>query len=120
VGRPSAKKTAAVASAATSVPSPITAEPLVAPSVDHEDDVRQAFQLALLQQLQAPEVSASVLDVARKFIADRETARQWSADRADLELQAESKKPLPFLADGTPNPEHRMVSMVKKLPFPKC
>jgi hypothetical protein len=71
--------------------------------------------MALLAQLQAPEVSASVLDVARKFIADRETARQWAVDRADLEIQAESKKPplpqiakipLPFV-NGGPNPLHR-------------
>jgi hypothetical protein len=102
--------------AVTAAPPEPTSAPLAAPSVDHEEDVRAAFQMALLAQLQAPEVSASVLDVCRKWLADRETARQWAVDRADLEIQADKSEPkplqitsttLPFLPGGKPNPLHR-------------
>jgi hypothetical protein len=80
--------------------------PAELPPIDADADVRRAFQMALLQQLQSGECSAAWGDVARRYLADVEQQRQWELSRADLEIQADK-----------PTQVERQLDL-KRLPFP--
>jgi hypothetical protein len=44
--------------------------------------LRRSFSLALNDAMKEPKVSASVLEVVRKFLADCESDRRWTAEQA--------------------------------------
>jgi hypothetical protein len=73
-------------------------------------DLRHAFELALLQQLQSGEMSAAWGEIARKYLADREAAARWQAERADLEMTAQKER--------TRETQQR-ADLMSQLPFPK-
>ena len=80
-------------------------------TVDASDaDLRRAFELALLQQLQSGEMSAAWGEIARKYLADREAAARWQAERADLEMTAQNER--------TRETQQR-ADLMSQLPFPK-
>jgi hypothetical protein len=73
-------------------------------------DLRQAFELALLQQLQSGEMSAAWGEIARKYLADREAAARWQVERADLEMTAQKERT---------RETDQQVDLMRRLPFPK-
>jgi hypothetical protein len=73
-------------------------------------DLRCAFELALLQQLQSGEMSAAWGEIARKYLADRDATVRWQAERADLEMTAQKERT---------RETEQQVDLIRRLPFPK-
>ncbi len=60
---------------------------------ESEADLRRAFELALADGMRGDKVNASMLDVVRRYLADRDAERRWKQESQGFAPADDSAKP---------------------------